>query len=261
MANEARPTVAQAQGHKVVEGAEGDLVFNAADLSDGILLFIALSTVTQMSGGSTLVALGASAVGLDRPGAIGVEWRSMSTARHLHYTYSDYLSVEAHGSIKHEFRGGEIYAMAGGTPEHGALAARAIAVLTRVLPSCTILSSDVRVRMDASDLTTYPDASAVCGRVARAAEDAMAITNPTLLVEVTSPSTEDYDRGEKLSCYQRIESLKVVLLISHREPRITVWRRDGGRWMASEALRGERVEIPGASFEVDEVFSALDGMR
>jgi Uma2 family endonuclease len=95
------------------------------------------------------------------------------------------------------------------------------AILTRVFSNCTVFSSDMRLRIGASDLTTYPDVSVVCGKVQRAADDPLAITNPGVIVEVTSPSTKEYDRGEKLDRYRSIPSLQAVLILSHRGPTIT----------------------------------------
>jgi Uma2 family endonuclease len=124
----------------------------------------------------------------------------MSTsARRVHYTYAEYLALEEESSVRHEFLDGEIHAMAGRSPDHAALAAALIGVLRGQLPpACRAFTSDLRVRIPATGLTTYPDAAVVCGRTQRAAEDPLAVTNPVLLIEVTSPSTEDYDRGEKL---------------------------------------------------------------
>ena len=91
---------------------------------------------------------------------------------------------------------------------------------------CRVLSSDVRIRVAATDLTkglsTYPDVTVVCGKTERAADDPLAVTNPILVVEVTSPSTEDYDREEKLTQYQRLASVKEILLVSHREPQLVL---------------------------------------
>jgi len=96
--------------------------------------------------------------------------------------------------VKLEFSDGVIYAMAGGTVAHAALGAAAVRILGQaLLGTCTAYSSDLRVRIDASDLSTFPDATVICGSPAPATIDANAVTNPTLVVEVTSRSTEDYD--------------------------------------------------------------------
>jgi Uma2 family endonuclease len=104
----------------------------------------------------------------------------VTTARRVHYTYAEYLSALEVSDVKLEYCDGEIYAMAGGTPLHAEL------------------------RIEATDLTTFPDASVVCGEQELSPVDPHGIKNPSLLFEVTSKSTEDYDRGEKLNHYKQI---------------------------------------------------------
>jgi Uma2 family endonuclease len=141
-----------------------------------------------------------------------------TTSRRLHYSYQEYLALEDQSPIRHEYLDGEIYAMAGGSPDHAALAAAVIGVLAGRLPGdCRTFTSDLRVRILATGLSTYPGAAVVCGPTQRATDDAIAVVNPVLLVEVTSPSTEDYDRGEKLRHYKRLASVREVLLVSHRD--------------------------------------------
>src|SRR5205823_7312286 len=110
-------------------------------------------------------------------------------------------------------------------------AAAVIGLLRPVLPvSCRVFTSDLRIRTS-TGLTTYPDAAVVCGKSLRANDDPIAVTNPCLLAEVTSPSTENYDRGEKLRHYKSLPSVQEILVVSHREPRITLHRREsGGNW-------------------------------
>jgi Uma2 family endonuclease len=79
-----------------------------------------------------------------------------------------------------------------------------------------------------TDLATYPDASVVCGPTERDPDKKTNVTNPRLLIEVTSDGTETYDRGEKLAHYQRIPSLEAIVVVSHREPRVDVWSRTSG---------------------------------
>ena len=187
----------------------------------------------------------------------------MSSARRLHHTYEQYLEVERLSSVRHEFLDGEIYAMAGGTPEHGILAARVTSLLTARVPAgCHVASSDVKIFIEATGLATYPDVSVVCGQLARAARDSMAVTNPVLIVEVTSASTEDYDRGDKLSHYRQIPSLQAVLLVDHVSKRITVVGRDAGGWSTRDLRAGEQVVLaaPAITLDVDAVYSALEGL-
>jgi Uma2 family endonuclease len=182
------------------------------------------------------------------------------SARRLRHTYADYLAVERDTPVRHEFCDGEIYAMAGGTPQHGILAAELIALLRRQLPAdCLVMTSDVRLRVEATDLTTYPDVSVVCGQLSMSPIDPYAITNPVLLVEVTSPSSEDYDRGEKLSQYKQLAGVRSVLIVSHRAPRVTLVERDGSTWRLTEARGGERVVCgaPPIAFEVGELYTRV----
>jgi len=110
-----------------------------------------------------------------------------TTARRLHYTYAEYLALEDESPVRHEYLDGEIYAMAGGSPDHAALAAAVIGALAGKLPpACRSYTSDLRVRIEATGLSTYPDVAVVCGRTRRAADDALAVVNPVLLAEARS---------------------------------------------------------------------------
>lgn len=179
------------------------------------------------------------------------------SARRVHYSYAEYLALEEHSSTRHEYSDGEIYAMAGGTPDHAALAAAVIALIRSTLPNgCRVFTSDLRVRVESTDLTTYPDAAVICGKSARASADPIAVVNPMLLVEVTSPSTEDYDRGEKLRNYQQLPSLKQVLIVSHREPCVTLIDRDGEGWTSQDLRAGSSIPLAciGAVLTVDDIY-------
>lgn len=183
----------------------------------------------------------------------------MSTARRLHYSYEDYLSLLAMSDIKLEYCEGTIYAMAGGTAAHAELAANTIAAIKRSMPGCSVFSSNLKVRIEKTDLSTFPDVSLICGERVFSRLDPNALTNPVLLVEVTSPSTEDDDRGDKLSHYKQLPSLEAVLFVSHRSPRITVVRRSTEGWEESDLRAGERVVLraPMLTLAVDEVYAGV----
>lgn len=180
----------------------------------------------------------------------------------MHYTYAEYLALEEESPIRHEYLDGEIYAMAGGTPDHAALAAAVLAIIGSQLPrGCRAFTSDLRVRIVATGLSTYPDGAVVCGGSRRAPEDAVAVTNPIVLVEVTSNSSEEYDRGEKLRHYQTLPSLREVLIVSHREPRISLHRWGEHGWTTTDAVAGESVSLEsiGGAVRVDDVYR--DGLE
>jgi Uma2 family endonuclease len=163
--------------------------------------------------------------------------------------------------VRHEFLDGEIYAMAGGTPEHAALAASVLRHIGNQLPSgCRTYTSDLRARISKSDMTTYPDGAVVCGKVAAATEDPLAATNPTLILEVTSPSTEAYDRGAKLDHYRGLDALREIVVVAHEERRIEVHGRGtDGNWTVVSATQGEmELKSIGARLVVSAIYEALD---
>lgn len=157
--------------------------------------------------------------------------------------------------MRHEFLCGEIVARAGGTPEHAAMAAEIIGQLRERLRGgpCRVFTSDLGVRVLETGLATYPDASVVCGPTVRDPDKKTNVTNPRVLVEVTSDGTEDYDRGEKLEHYKRIPSLEAVVIVSHREPRAEIWSRASklGAWQQTEARNDSRIFVSPLDCELD----------
>jgi Uma2 family endonuclease len=172
--------------------------------------------------------------------------------------YAQYLAAEERSESKHEYLRGEVFAMAGGTPEHGRLAMAIGRELARAIGDrpCAIYSSDVRVRIRATDRATYPDVSVVCGRIETSPDDPNAIINPLLIVEVLSDTTEASDRGDKFAHYRRLPSLREYVLVGQQAPRIEVYRREGAEWILSEGGPGERVRLTSldATLAVDDVY-------
>jgi Uma2 family endonuclease len=185
----------------------------------------------------------------------------MLQGRRLHrYTYAEYVALELQSPTKHEFLDGEIYAMAGGSEEHSALAAEVLRALGNALGErpCRAHTSDLRIYVEAVGLATFPDGAVVCGRLEQhePSPDATAL-NPLVLIEVTSDSSEEYDTGSKLEAYRTIPSLRDYVVISHRERRITVHHRDAsGAWSTRVAIRSGRVlvESVGATLVVDDIY-------
>jgi Uma2 family endonuclease len=181
-------------------------------------------------------------------------------APHHQYSFAQYLELEEIARVRHEYYAGVIYAMAGGTPEHAAIAASITALLGQQLNStpCRVYSSDLRVRVLATGLATYPDVTVVCGPSERDPESRTHVVNPKLVVEVLSDSTADYDRGEKLQHYQQIASLATVVLVDHQTPRIDLWTREGDAWRCRQFGPGARVPLDAIACElpVDQVYAA-----
>ncbi len=154
-------------------------------------------------------------------------------------TISEYLAFEAGADIRHEFHQGEIFAMAGGTKNHGKIGSNIITELTLIerKKGCTTYNGDVKVRIEASDRFVYPEASVVCGTVETSPHDENSITNPILIAEVLSDTTEAYDRGAKFRLYQQLPSFKEYLLIDQHRPVVTIYyRRDEKIWEMREVI-------------------------
>jgi Uma2 family endonuclease len=177
-------------------------------------------------------------------------------------SYEDYLALERETDTRHEWVDGVAYAMAGGTPAHSRLCAQVIGELLRVTADgpCGVHTSDQKIRPRKIRFASYPDIAVVCGELETHPDDPNAILNPTLLVEVLSDSTEDWDRGGKFVRYRTLTTLRDYVLVSQHERRIEVHsRRPDGVWEMREAGAGETVPL--ASFagviEVDRVYRGV----
>lgn len=172
-------------------------------------------------------------------------------------TAAEYLAWEREQEQRHEFFYGEVFAMAGGSARHNYLGARVITFLgsgssTR---GCKVFTSDQRVGMF-GERYVYPDITVVCGSAVFEPRTNDVLANPTIIVEVLSASTEQYDRGLKWVGYQRIASLTDYVLVSQSEPRIEHFRREREEsWIYRAAGPGERITLTnGTELGVDAIF-------
>lgn len=168
-------------------------------------------------------------------------------------TEDQYLAVERASDLKHEFHDGEVFVMTGASRAHNLIAANLITTLNNQLRDrpCEVYPADMRVKVQTSGLYAYPDISVVCGE-AQFVDDAFdTLTNPVLIIEVLSPSTEAYDRGGKFQHYRRLISLQEYLLVAQDSPRIERFLREGNRWTFSD---GEGLE---ATFDLPSIGCAL----
>ncbi|WP_295428296.1 Uma2 family endonuclease [uncultured Thiodictyon sp.] len=149
--------------------------------------------------------------------------------------FADWLAAErASDQGRTEFLDGEVFAMAGGSEAHNLICGNVLRELgTRFKGRpCYVYTSDMKVRIESANLGTYPDVMAVCGERRFWDERRDVITNPTLIVEVLSDSTESYDRGDKFAYYRGIPSLSAYLLLSqHRVGAELFLRQGGGDWL------------------------------
>jgi len=163
-------------------------------------------------------------------------------------TEAEYLAIERGAPFKSEFHDGEMFAMAGGSPRHSLIAANLIRALGNRLAGrgCLTFTSDLRVKVEMTGLSTYPDVSVVCGEMRFADAEEDTLVNPTFVAEVLSDATESYDRGDKFEHYRRIPSLLAYLLASQRKPALELFLRGtGAEWTLHEAAGLEAtLEIP-----------------
>ena len=182
----------------------------------------------------------------------------LSPARR-HFSFREYLELEDASNTKHEFYAGEIYAMAGGTPEHAALSLSIGAALLAALRGgpCRVYSSDLRIRVMPTGLTCYPDVTVVCGPTETDPERPTTVTNPSVIVEVLSPSTEHYDREEKLAHYQQIPSLRTCILLASNRKAADVWERTAQGWKHTEYLAetGFEIDVLGITLDLHRVYA------
>jgi Uma2 family endonuclease len=173
-------------------------------------------------------------------------------------TAAEYLAWEREQIDKHEFHAGEVFAMAGGSPRHNWIAGNVQSALKRALDDrCFTFTSDQRIMFDCGARYVYPDASVVCGQVMLQEGTTDVLVNPTILVEVLSSGTEQYDRGLKWEGYQRLASLTDYLLVAQHEIRVEQFQRaSDGRWFYRAYGPGERVPLSnGAQIDVDAIYA------
>ena len=188
----------------------------------------------------------------------------MASDRRTLLTEEQYLEIERKAERKSEFHDGEMFAMAGAGAAHNQLVWNVIAHLGRQLGSGPYRGcpSDMRVRVSATGLYTYPDIVVVCGKPQFPDGHTDTLLNPTLIVEVLSPSTEAYDRGRKFEHYRSLPSLRQYLLVaSERVETELRTRQPDGQWLLSFASKGEDVidlESVGAHLLVSEIYSGVE---
>ena len=180
-------------------------------------------------------------------------------------TYAQYLAAEETAREKHDFLAGEVFAMSGGTLEHSALSSTIGSLLRSAVKDrgCIVFESNARVRRTESDFSCYPDVTVVCGGVKRAPDDPEGITNPLVIVEVLSDSTESDDRGEKSRQYRLIPSAQEIVLISQGRRSVEVHRRNAeGRFELYEWTQGTaELRSVNALVALDALYADAEALR
>jgi len=165
---------------------------------------------------------------------------AVSTQPKPFLTHEQYLEMERQAEYKSEYWRGEMFAMAGASPDHNLLAGNLLASLHHQLRGrpCVVFPSDMRVFIPATGLYTYPDVTVVCGGRRLADQHRDTLLNPVLVAEILSPSTESWDRGRKFEHYRTVESLQQYLLVAQDRLQVDLYTRQAeGTWLLREARR------------------------
>ena len=179
---------------------------------------------------------------------------SMPAEKPRRYTLDEYFKIARDSEVKLEYVDRQIVAMAGGTYNHSLIAANMVGELRNRLKGkpCQVLESNLRIGIRRAGRYTYPDIPVVCGQPEFDPKDDQTVTNPRLLIEVLSPTTELSDRGEKFTRYRMVDSLQEYVLVSQREPLVECFfRQSDGGWLfmpysglnAIAKLRSLEIEI------------------
>jgi len=184
----------------------------------------------------------------------------MTAASSKRMTFQEYIAFEEASELRHEFYKGEIFAMAGGTPEHAALCTNILAALGQLKGPCRAFNEALRIRT-ASGKVCYPDATVICGAIARDPDNKNTVTNPTMIVEVLSEGTEGYDRGDKFTHYRSCPSfVEYVLVASQGEPRIERFVKTNGVWTICDHAglgQAQRLSSIDLALDVDAIYEGL----
>ena len=177
-------------------------------------------------------------------------------------TYTDYLAAIQNSECRFEFIDGVIVAMAGGSDEHNAIAAHFTGLfMMRLRSGCHVYNSDQRFWIAATTRGRYSDGSIICGKPAHPAHDDQATTNPLVVIEVLSPSSEGDDDGDKRRDFQSLESLQAYVLAAQDARCVKVYRRTDGKWRNEPDVYrdGESFELPGLTnaIAVHEIYDGL----
>ena len=178
----------------------------------------------------------------------------MTAALRPRYTFAEYLEIERLSrDVKHEYVQGDIFAMAGGSVEHSALASTIVGLLFTHLRDgpCRAHGSDLQISIRAAGVATYAAAAVVCEPIERDPESPTHVTNPRVVIEVLSPSTERYDREQKRLYYQQLESLREYVLVAQDRRRVEVWCRSSRGWAHAVYDAGAEATLPSLDYRLD----------
>ncbi|HEY4286902.1 MAG TPA: Uma2 family endonuclease [Puia sp.] len=177
------------------------------------------------------------------------------------FSVEDYLRMESESLEKHEYYKGEIFLMSGARMDHNIITSNLMGHLHPKLENspCQVFGSDLRIYVEANGLFTYPDLSIVCGEPVTRANDDLHLMNPSVIIEVLSPSTKDYDRGDKFKLYQGLSTLSEYVLVDSKSVLVEHFIKNaGGEWgLQKYGKTGDNLSIraAGVSISLREIYA------
>ncbi|MBD1921946.1 Uma2 family endonuclease [Microcoleus sp. FACHB-831] len=186
------------------------------------------------------------------------------TKNYFYVSVEDYLEGERVSPIKHEYRRGQVYAMGGAKKPHVIIASNLVRRLGNHLndSNCVVLSSDIKVRIEAADCFYYPDVTVTCDERERTSTEDF-ILYPSLVIEVLSNSTAAFDRGEKFADYQTLETLREYVLVSQSEMKVECFRlNEEGKWVSETYVSGDEVYLASVDFRcpISSIYQKVPGI-
>lgn len=184
-------------------------------------------------------------------------------ARAERVSEAEYLALENKAETKSEWYDGQMVAMTGASIVHNMITAELLWLIRGQLgDGCDVLANDQRLLVDETGLYTYPDLMVVCGPLDLHPDDRHTVRNPSVVIEVLSPSTEAYDRGAKAAHYRRIPSLQAYVFVSQHTHLIECYARRAEGWLLTAVEAGAlRIDPPGITLDVDAVYARADRRR
>lgn len=176
----------------------------------------------------------------------------------------EYTAIEQKNDTKYEYHDGSIFAMAGGTLNHGLICGNIFGEIRTALrnkkSNCTPINSEVKLHIQSKNRFLYPDTMVVCGEIETSEDEPNAITNPTIIIEVLSKSTASYDRGDKFFFYRQITSLQAYILIEQDKPQIEIYKRQDKLWginRISDLDESLVIESLGIEIKMKEIYARI----
>lgn len=181
----------------------------------------------------------------------------------MRLTVEEYLALESGSLDKHEYFNGEIFAMAGASPEHNLIVSDlGYALLGALRGKCRVYAADMRLFIPATSLYTYADMTVLCGAPDLTSDNPPALRNPDMIFEVLSDATESYDRGDKFANYRTIPSLSHYVLIAQKKVLVEHFTRQAdGTWNLRELRAGHALRLPQGEIAVSDLYLQVEAAR